>query len=90
MKRVLRWIVSIDVADHPVPAGGPVVAVAADLVYDRVEFWTIEADSDTRSSSRLFRVFGTGHVVPDGYVYRGTAPRTSSGLVWHLWERVEE
>lgn len=38
---------------------------------------------------RVFRVFGTGCSVPDGYVHRATTPRTVHGLVWHLFERAE-
>lgn len=50
-----------------------------------LEFWAENDDSDP-GVCRMFRVIGTGHVIPDGAVYRGTAPRTASGLVWHLYE----
>ncbi len=34
-------------------------------------------------------VLGTGHPIPNGYTYVGTAPRHASGLVWHLFEKAE-
>ena len=52
----------------------------------KVEFWC-EVSSSSDYSYRKFRVFGTGHPVPDDAFYVGTASRTSSGLVWHLYER---
>lgn len=95
--RILRHPVKIDDQDHEVHADGPVLHVAADRW---VEFWTLSADdpafwdvplgsvSPTEPPPRLFRIFGTGHLIPDGYVYRGTAERTSEGFMWHLFERV--
>jgi hypothetical protein len=50
-----------------------------------IEFWA-EHDFDKLPVSRTFVIVGTGHIIPDGAVYRGTAPRTPEGLVWHLFE----
>jgi len=49
-----------------------------------VEFWA-EHDDDGGEPKRLFQVFGTGHPLPSGARWTGTAPRVS-GLVWHLYE----
>jgi hypothetical protein len=51
---------------------------------NRVEFWA-EVDT-TRTVPRDFRIYGTGHRVPEGARYAGTAPRNQQGLVWHLFE----
>jgi hypothetical protein len=50
-----------------------------------IEFWA-EHDDAGIAVPRTFVVVGTGHPVPDGAVYAGTAPRTRHGLVWHLYE----
>lgn len=50
-----------------------------------VEFWA-EHVSSRPAEDRVFTVIGTGHPVPDGAAYVGTAPRTREGLVWHLFE----
>ncbi|HMG65676.1 MAG TPA: hypothetical protein VK599_22250 [Streptosporangiaceae bacterium] len=50
-----------------------------------IEFWA-EHDDAKPAVPRVFVIVGTGHRVPDGAVYVGTAPRTREGLVWHLYE----
>jgi hypothetical protein len=50
-----------------------------------IEFWA-EHDDALPETMRTFAVVGTGHRVPDGAVYVGTARRTREGLVWHLYE----
>ena len=50
-----------------------------------IEFWA-EYDDVKPAVVRTFVIVGTGHRIPDGAVYVGTAPRTRDGLVWHLYE----
>jgi len=54
-----------------------------------VRFWTIHLEDDMYDVTRNweFCVFGTGKEIPSTYEYVGTAPRTPSGLVWHLFRR---
>lgn len=97
--RMLRWQVPVDDADHELRPVGPVLAVGATealwthLPAHWVEFWTLEPSEvpadDEAPSVRVFRVFGTGQPIPDGYVWRGTCARLQ-GLVWHLAERADE
>src|SRR6185437_14733595 len=54
-----------------------------------VEFWA-EHTEGAPSRERTFQVFGTGHPLPPGARYVGTAPRTRDGLVWHLYEIVSD
>lgn len=44
----------------------------------------VECELDKRS----FRIFGTGHSIPEGYEYRGTGlqPGREMTYVWHLYE----
>lgn len=50
-----------------------------------IEFWA-EHDDTAPEVPRTFVIVGTGHPVPEGAAYVGTAPRTREGLVWHLYE----
>lgn len=49
-------------------------------------FWAeVDADPSVRKVTRRFRVYGTGHDLPeDGGSYIGTAQH--EGFVWHLFE----
>ncbi len=105
VRRIFRWEISIDDQDHELDALGPVVHVAGHRHFvNRVEFWTVDPSDEqfwnapigTREHTpppqpqRKFRVFGTGQSIPAGYMWRGTAPRTVDGYVWHLFERADE
>lgn len=103
VRRILRWEIPVDDDDHQVSAEGPVLRVAQHRDFaNRVEFWTLDVSDEefwnapigTRAPApvepRVFRVFGTGPPIPDGYVWRGTTGRTANGLVWHLLEFVGE
>lgn len=73
--------------DGPVEIGltGDPVAFGT-LAYSMgIEFWA-EHDEAKPEVPRTFVIVGTGHRIPDGAVYVGTAPRTREGLVWHLYE----
>lgn len=91
-RAVLRWQVPIDDEDHEVVCDGPVLGAEAchglwsNLAKHWVSFWT--CGSVDGQGPRVFRVFGMGQPVPDGYVWRATADRLD-GLVWHLFERCE-
>lgn len=48
-----------------------------------VNVWA-EVTTDSRMTpTRRMRVFGTGHALPDGAVYVGTAP--AAPFVWHVY-----
>lgn len=93
MKAMLRWQIPVDDEDHEVKCDGPVVATStthglwSNLPRHWVEFWTY--GDTTPGAPRVFRAFGTGQPIPDGYAWRGTADR-EGGLVWHLFERVAQ
>ena len=83
-RAVYRYQVGIDGPADIGLTGDPVAfgALAGSL---GIEFWA-EHDDTRAQQSRTFVVVGTGHLIPDGAVYVGTAPRTREGLVWHLYE----
>lgn len=50
-----------------------------------VTFWAV-VDPEAPKVRRVFRLFGTGHPVPDDYVPVGSV--FDGPFVWHLFERV--
>jgi hypothetical protein len=79
-----RYQVGLDGPETIGLTGEP--AAFAALSYSAgIEFWA-EHDDALPEVPRTFTVVGTGHPVPDGAVYAGTAPRTREGLVFHLYE----
>ncbi len=83
MRRVLRELVPVDDQVHELAVTGPIVHVAARRE-DAVDVWWVY-DSDVPERVLLVRVFGTGHLVPAGPEYLGTAVTPSGRLVWHLF-----
>lgn len=81
-RAMFRYEVPLDGKEHAILLRGDPVCVANCV--DGLEFWA-EYSDDAITSTRFFRVFGTGHPVPDGAAYVGTAPRIN-GFVWHLYE----
>ena len=83
-KRILRYEVPVDDQWHVHDLAGPIVHVAA-RDPRVVEFWALDEDGWTRDSE--FRVFGTGHPLPEGrLVHHGTVIVADGRLVWHLIE----
>ena len=83
-RRMYRYQVGLD---GPVTIGLTSDPVAfGTLAYSAgIEFWAEHNDLNPEIP-RTFVVVGTGHAIPDGAMYAGTAPRTREGLVWHLYE----
>lgn len=87
-RRMFRYVVPVDDAVHVIPLSHSPVGVAAVTGahgYVSVEFWA-EHTKGAPQVKRAFRVFGTGHPLPDGAKWVATCPRTPSGLVFHLYE----
>jgi hypothetical protein len=83
-RAVYRYEVGLDGPVEIGLAGNPVAFGA--LGYSAgIEFWA-EHDDALPEVARTFVIVGTGHLVPEGASYVGTAPRTRDGIVWHLFE----
>jgi hypothetical protein len=83
----------LDIADNPkvdLPAGAEVLSVGpprdgADLL----DLWAlVHGDSHIRlTSAREFRIFGTGHPMPDDPGrFVGTVPTHEGRFIWHVFE----
>jgi hypothetical protein len=86
-RKVWKYTIPVTGVPHgiQVPIGARPVHVAAGNRPDEVLMW-VEVDADSPDVHRVFQVFGTGHPIPEGWEYVGTAP-TPFALVWHLYER---
>lgn len=83
-RAVYRYTVGLDGAEVIGLTSDPVAFGA--LGYSAgIEFWA-EHDEAEPEVPRTFLVVGTGHRIPEGARYVGSAPRTPEGLVWHLVE----
>jgi hypothetical protein len=78
-------MIHVDDEAHGLHLSHSPVAVAATSDGQHVEIWC-ESTRGASTGLRWFRVFGMGHPLPDDARWVGTCPRTSSGLVWHLYE----
>ena len=88
-RQMFRYEVPVDDAVHLLPLTSDPVAVAigGSNAYGYVmEFWAEHDDREQVGRVRAFRVFGTGHLLPEGARWVGTCPRMSSGFVFHLYE----
>jgi hypothetical protein len=87
-RRMFRYVVPIDDQAHVIPLSASPVAVAfgpGGWASASVEFWA-ESTEGAAEAQRAFRVFGTGHLLPEGAEWVATCPRTAEGLVFHLYE----
>lgn len=87
------WKYSVPVNDEwnkiEMPLDASIVHVDRAEQVDEVWVW-VEIDLDEKETATVeFRVFGTGHQVPDDAGYWGTVSwYPNIPLVWHLYERL--
>jgi hypothetical protein len=84
--RVLRYEVPVNDLEHLLWVAGDIVHVQTRSA-DYVEFWSLERRNGGRTVERAFQVFGTGHEVPEGLRFVGSAVSPGGTFVWHLFER---
>lgn len=83
---MFRYVVPDDGAVHLHRLShNPVAVAACSEPYDAVEFWAEHTEGGPQLL-RAFRVYGTGNVLPADAAWVGTCPRTSRGIVFHLYE----
>lgn len=90
-KTVHRYEVPVDDQTHTIRLTSNPHAVAVTRPLGRgyvMEFWT-QFHGEEYAIARSFRVYGTGHPIPDAAKWWGTAARVD-GLVWHLFELPSE
>lgn len=81
--RIYRYEVPVDDQWHTITCGPPLHVACRR--HDVVEFWAypLGEGADKFVDEQRFRVYGTGHPIPDEVIHVGTA-LTPGGLVWHL------
>jgi hypothetical protein len=90
MSRVVyKYGISFDEFSYLVPPGATVLQTDMFVKEDGIHFWMEHIrPSDIEPEdlvSRTFRLFGTGHEIPDGWTHRGTV--SGDVFVWHLYEK---
>ncbi|WP_141576156.1 hypothetical protein [Actinomadura sp. WMMA1423] len=90
-ERMYRYVVPVDDKPHTIELAPGRAAELGPLhlsaTASEVEFWALHSDEYAhRPLPFTFQVFGTGQPIPPCALWRGTAPRTREGLVWHLFE----
>ncbi|MEU1663570.1 hypothetical protein ABZ547_08140 [Streptomyces sparsogenes] len=83
---IFRYEIPVDDRWHALDLTGPIVHVASRSMHT-VEVWAI--NGQTAPTRRGFRVYGTGHPIPDDATHVGTAIPPGGQLVWHLLELPE-
>lgn len=81
MTAVHRYEIPVDNQWHTLELSGAIVHIATRSA-NKVEVWAL--DSGGPLVARSFRVYGTGHDLPDSARHVGTA--LTGRLVWHLME----
>ena len=89
-RRMLRWQVPVDDEWHEFPIVNKIVM--AETVYEpvsvldsfHVDVW---AEKSPYPGGVELRVFGTGYEIPEGAQHVVSAPRHSSGLVFHVYRK---
>ena len=90
MKRIFKYPLPVD--DEvviPMPSGARILTVQAQNNLPCV--WAVVTPDAEGMEDRRFRVFGTGHPIPEGtdsLEYIGTFQLHNGRLVFHLFERV--
>lgn len=84
-RAVYKYEIPVDDEWHGVtmPLPAKVVHVACTGGFGTVYVWAEVAPDSTETATRKMQVFGTGHALPDGAVYVGTAP--AGPFVWHVY-----
>lgn len=87
MKTVYKYELQLNCTNQIwMPTNGQIIHVAEQHNY--LMMW-VYVDQITPHSTRYFRVWGTGFMMPEDYdgVHVGTALTVDGNLVWHVFEQ---
>lgn len=86
MKTIFKYTLSPDDAPVEMPVGAEVLTAREQG--ENICVWARVETTETLKDKRTFKVFGTGHEIPDdpNFHYVGTAMLQGGGLVMHVFE----
>lgn len=82
MRTIYKYPLALGMNVIDLPFGSSIEAVAQQ--HGTVAMWA-EVNSENKPETRTFYVYGTGHPIPAGFVYVGTA--FGDPFVWHIYEQ---
>lgn len=89
MKRIIyRHQIPLNDTDLTISTSVPSKVVHVGMKQGDVCIWVEQIDPASVGlllTERTFRVFGTGHPIPEGYHHHGSV--VDGGFVWHVYER---
>lgn len=91
MKTIWKWTFDDPATTYSLsmPKGSKILSFQTQN--DVLTMWAL-VEPHAEKVNRLFRIYGTGHTIPDGVIevskYIGTA-QTSGVFVWHLFEMLK-
>lgn len=87
MKKVYKWALAIDDAPQEIAIYEQSRILHCDFQNEQLCIWIeFGYSEDNRRKDRYFRVFGTGHLIPDNCQWVATVQQPP--FVWHVYEEV--
>ncbi len=85
MRTIWKYDLTSQMTTVEVPEGGVVIHVDVDNKTDRPCVW-IYVETEHKTVSRRFAIFGTGHAMPDNLQHGYMGSVQQGPYVWHVWE----
>lgn len=86
MKTIYKYPVSVGPNLLELPIGTKIIHF--DAVGDSLRLWAEIPNPDSRTTTRTFRVYGTGFDIEPDYGHVATCLMRDGLFVWHLYERM--
>lgn len=91
MKTIHKFKLNLVCANRPIQVRIPknAIVLTAQNQFEEIYVWA-EVDSDNELETRVFEVFGTGHMMNEGIIrrYISTIQFAGGSLVFHVYERL--
>jgi hypothetical protein len=87
MKKIWKYKIHVKEEEKTfdMPYGSVILHVGSQF-QNQVTLWVQFSEDMGHKSTRTFRIFGTGHSIPDNYIYVGTAD--DKPFMWHVYEEL--
>jgi hypothetical protein len=91
MRTIYRHEIPVDDEEHVIEAHGGISGTGNIKYRGNYAAFEVWAEHDPAKNRALtVKVYGTGHEIPENAVYLSTGTRDQYGLVFHLYELMNE